>query len=111
LVTFAALGAFLWKGGLGLLPTERTLVWKIPGEFASIRRVELQLYRGEVLLQREDLKTPHGLGEEPTQKVLLRAGKYRARWLMWREGSPEPVVRAAEVEVGDAEALVVQPGP
>ncbi len=111
LLGFAALGAFLWKGGFDLLPTERALVWKVPGEAASIRRLELQLYRGDTLLKREELSMPGGLTMEPTQKVVLGRGKYRARVLTWREGVAEPSAATAELEVTDVETVVVAPGP
>ena len=107
LLVLAGLGAFLWKGGLGLLPTERVLAWKVRGEFATIRRVELQLYDGETLIQREELNTPSGLTLEPTQKMVLRRGKYRARLLVWRDRSPEPEAVATEVEVGEAGAVTI----
>jgi hypothetical protein len=109
LVGLVALGAFFWRGGLGLLPVERTLVWKVRGDFGSIRRVELQLYDGEKLLKREDLKTPSGLTLEPTQKLMLGRGKYNARLLVWREKAAEPEASAVELEVGDADVVTVEP--
>lgn len=110
LLGFALLGAFLWKGGLDLLPTERSITWKIPGEFASVRRLELQLYRGETLLKREELATPTGLTLEPTQKVVLGRGRYRAQLLLWREGAASPGSSSAEFEIGDEDVVVVAPG-
>jgi hypothetical protein len=109
LVGLVALGAFFWRGGLGLLPVERTLVWKVRGEFGSIRRVELQLYDGEKLLKREELQTPSGLTLEPTQKLLLGRGTYTARVLVWREKAAEPEASAVELEVGDAEVVTIEP--
>lgn len=108
LVGFVALGAFLWKGGGDLLPAERVLFWKVPGDYASIRRLELQLYRGETLLKREELKTPAGLSEQPSQKVVLRRGRYTARMLVWREGAVEPQAHSTQLEVGDAETVTVE---
>lgn len=109
LLGFAALGAFLWKGGGDLLPTERVLSWKVPGDYATIRRLELQLYRGETLLKREELRTPSGLTAQPAQKVVLRRGRYTARLLVWREGAIEPQPYSVQLEIGDADAVLVDP--
>ena len=108
LLVLAGLGAFLWKGGFGLLPTERLLAWKVRGDFATIRRLELQLYDGETLIKREELKTPTGLSLEPTQKLVLGKGRYTARMLVWREKAAEPESTSSEVVVDDAEAITVE---
>jgi hypothetical protein len=109
LIAFALFGAFLWKGGFDLLPAERSISWKIPGDFASIRKVELQLYRGDTLLKREELSTPTGLTLEPTQKIVLERGKYRAQLLVWRDGATSPASASAVFEVADDDVLVVAP--
>ena len=109
LLVLVGLGAFLWKGGLGLLPVERTLVWKVPGEFASVRRLEMRLYEGSTLLKADELFTPQGLNVEPTQKLVLERGQYQAELSVWREGAAEPKRERVAVVVDDAEVLVVQP--
>jgi hypothetical protein len=84
-LAIAALGAWLWKGAFGLLPAERELSWAVPGEWAPIRAVEMQLYDGETLIKREELSTPNGLMREPVQKVALKGRvKYQARLFVTR---------------------------
>ena len=111
LLGLAALGAFLWRGGFDLLPVERELVWKVPGAFATIRRVDLQLYQGTTLLKREELTTPRGLAVEPSSKLVLARGDYEARVLVWREGSESPEAQTTPVHVGAETVVVVRADP
>ena len=50
----AAVGIFFWQGGLGLFPAERELIWRVPGPYSTVRKVEVQVYDGDELLKRED---------------------------------------------------------
>jgi hypothetical protein len=92
---------FVWQGGFGLWPVERTLTWRLWGDYGSIRRVDVQLYDGDVLLTRADLSFPNGVMYEPTMKVALKKGRYPAKVLVWRAGAENPEIRSIEV-VADA---------
>jgi hypothetical protein len=85
------LALFLWQGGLSLFPVERTITWHLWGDFRSIRRAELQLYRGEELFKREQLEFPHGAMSEPSSKLSLKGGTYRALMMIWRDGNDAEV--------------------
>lgn len=80
------LALFLWQGGLSLFPVERTITWNLGGDFRSIRRAELQLYRDGELLKREQLEFPDGATFEPSSKLSLKGGSYRALVMIWRNG-------------------------
>jgi hypothetical protein len=80
LVVVAVLGVFLWRGGLGLLPVERTIVWTVP---AGVEHADLQLYDGDTLLARQELKDPR---VEPVMKLSLRKGTYRGLVLLTVDG-------------------------
>ncbi|MFZ5440870.1 MAG: hypothetical protein ACOZQL_12745 [Myxococcota bacterium] len=72
-------GAVLWKtGGFGFFPTERTLVWRFPGSYGEVRRVELQVWEGETLIKRSESTWAAGLVGEPTLSVPLTKGPHRA---------------------------------
>ena len=111
LLGLAAGGFLLWKGAFGVVATEREVAWRVPGAFATIRKLELQLYQGEQLLSRHELLTPAGLAADPTQRLLLAEGDYQARMLVWREGEPAPAATQARVHVGESPAVVVQVDP
>lgn len=105
LVLVALLGVFLWRGGFGLLPVERTISWKLWGEFSSIRRVELQLYQGEALLQRTVLEPPTG---EPTTKISLKQGTCRGLMMIYRADAGSPEVRDEKVLIdGDSSVVTI----
>ena len=82
---------FLWQGGLSLFPVERTITWRLWGDFRSIRRAELQLYRDGELLKREQLEFPNGATFEPSSKLNLKGGNYRALMMIWRDGKEAEV--------------------
>lgn len=109
LIIALVLGAWLWKGGLGLLPSERDLTWKLGGDYASIRRVELQVWDGAEMLTREELAMPKGAMADPSQKLPLRQGEYSAKIFVWREGKESPAVRAGAFYVGDDKTVTVNP--
>ena len=85
---------------------EHTVVWKVPGPSATVRRVEAQLWDGDALVAKIELMTPTGALLDPERKLTLANGTYRSELLVWREGAPEPEVRKAQVPI-DAEAVVV----
>ena len=109
LVLLAIAGVFLWRGGFGLLPVERTLTWKLWGDFATIRRVELQLYQGDALLKREQLELPGGLTFEPTSKLTLRQGDYRGLLMLWRADAGSPEVREEKIAIDEGSGAFTVP--
>ncbi len=108
LIVLGVFGIWLWQGGAGVVSTEHTLVWKIPGAYGSVRRVEVQLWEGDELLTRFELQTPQGLSLDPQRQLTLKRGPYRSELLVWREGSPSPEVKRATVEVGSDPTVVIR---
>ena len=102
-------GVFLWRGGFGLLPIEREITWRLWGDFASIRRVEVQLYDGEELLKREQLELPNGAGFEPTSRVPLKKGTYRGLVMVWRADGGAPEVHDERVQIDASSPVVTVP--
>lgn len=107
LVLVALVGFFLWKGGLGLLPTERLVIWKLPVRAAALRQADLQLWKGEALLKRVELELPNGLSDDPAWKLLLRPGRYPVKAFLRSEGE-SPRALEQELIVGDEEQVVVR---
>ncbi len=83
-------GILIWQGGGGLLTVERELIWRVPGAYSTVRKVEVQIYQGDELLKREEWNLPNGLTLDPTDKVRLKDGTYQTNLLVWREGGGEP---------------------
>ena len=108
LIVLGLFGIWLWQGGGGLVSTEHTLVWKVPGAYASVRKVEVQLWDGDELLTRLELDTPNGLTMDPERRLTLRRGRYRSELLVWREGVPAPQATRVEVEVGPESTVVIR---
>lgn len=102
-------GAWLWQGGLGLLPVERELVWKIPGDYGSIRRADLEIIGDGELLKHEELYTPRGLSLDPVQKLPLKAGTYEISARVWRGDAGEPSVHQRKVAISDEKTFVLTP--
>lgn len=99
------LGMWLWRGGGGLFPTSRQLVWRLPQDSASVRLVEIQLWHGDKLLKREEFRFEHGPESDLVQTLPLAQGRYEAHLRVQREGSGARTVRRT-LEVGDQEAVV-----
>lgn len=108
LILIGVLGIWLWQGGGGLVSVERTLVWKIPGAYASVRKVEAQLWQGDELLTRFELETPAGLTLDPERKLTLKRGRYRSELLVWREGETAPEIRRVEIEIDEAPTILIR---
>ncbi len=106
LIVAALLGLWLWQGGAGFLPTEREVIWQLPGEAADIRQVELQLWRGEDLLQRIELKYPQGASGDPVAKLSLKPGAYVARAFVRRAGGSAAQPFSKPVQVSDEKTVV-----
>lgn len=101
LVVVAIAGIFLWRGGFGLLPVERTIVWSIP---RGVEHADLQLYDGDELLARQVLKAPSVDG---VMKLSLRKGAYRGLMLLTRDGGS--VSRDLPVAVDEMSPVVTVP--
>lgn len=108
LIVLGLFGFWLWQGGGGIVSTEHTLVWKVAGAYASVRKVEAQLWDGEELLTRLELETPNGLNLDPERRLTLKRGSYRSELLVWREGSANPEIRRVEVSVGSEPTVVIR---
>ncbi len=105
LVLVLLAGAWFFKGGGGLFPIERQLVWQIRDP-ASVRQVEIQVWDGEALLGRETVKYPDGSAGELVQKVALRRGEYLARVFIQRVGGDGAEAVQKTLRVGDGETIV-----
>lgn len=106
LLLLLAAGVWLWRGGGGIFPAGRELVWQLPDD-RSIREVELQLWAGEQLLKRESRFFPSGPALEMVQKLSLREGDYQARVFIGREGAAASQVISRAVRVGDSEQVII----
>ena len=106
IVVFAVAGLWLWKGGGGVFPTSRELVWQLPGELSSIRAVEIQVWEGGALLKREELSFPAGVSMDVVQRLPLKTGTYQARVFVRREGQAAPEAIARELRLGEEETVV-----
>ena len=102
----AVAGLWLWRGGGGVYPVARDLVWQLPDDRASIRSVEIQVWDEGVLLKREEFAYPRGAGGDIVEKLALRAGVYQARIFIRREGSATSEALTRELRLGDEETLV-----
>jgi hypothetical protein len=99
---------FVWQGGFGLWPVERSITWKLWGDYGSIRRVDIQVYEGDAVLSRAQLEYPNGVMMDPSTKVFLKQGQYAAKVFVWRAGAENPEVRSETVTVdANTGALVV----
>ena len=102
------LGVWLWQGGGNLVSVERQVVWKVPGSYSSVRRVQAELWSQGELLTRIEIEAPEGLGLDPEKALPLRRGRYQSRLRVWRAGA-EPELASRDVEVGEASAVVIGP--
>ena len=106
----AALGAlFLWQGGFGLWPVERTITFKLWGDMGSVREIDVQLYDVEELLEREVLSLPSGAMTEPSTKLSLKAGTYSARVMVTRADGGAPEVHTHELVLDNASTVFTVP--
>ncbi|MBI3183189.1 MAG: hypothetical protein HYZ28_13715 [Myxococcales bacterium] len=105
LLLVALVGLWLWKGGGGLFPTGRELVYELPID-STIREVEIQLWDGEELLKREAISFADGPAPSVVQKLPLKEGEYLARVFIRRRDAGSPEAFSRKVHVGDAETVV-----
>jgi len=108
LLLMAVLGVLLWRGGFGVLPMERELVWQLPVSYAEVRAVDLQVWDGETLLKRERRRFEHGVSEELRTTVPLVRGtkRFLAAVELVDGGTPGWTV---ERDPADERTLVMRP--
>ena len=78
LLLVLGLGFLVWKNGFGVLATERQVEWRVPVPYADIRSVDLQLWRNESLLKREERRFDDGVSTALVNSVSLTRGEHRA---------------------------------
>jgi hypothetical protein len=107
-VVVAALGIWLWRGGGGRVPTERTVSFRF-GAGPTPARVDVQLYdaEGHLLAQQERAPRAGEALPELSLTVQARPGMLQARVFRWRAGDGAPVPLRMDVPVTGTEAAVV----
>lgn len=111
LVMAAVLGGALlfWRTGLfGVLPTDRTLVWRFPVSYGEVRKLELQVWEDAELLKREEQLFEAGIVGEPSLKVPLSKGPHRAIAMVWLMSATSPVGFQQDFDPGSAETVVIE---
>ena len=98
----------LWRGGLGVFPSERTVTWQLPVEYFEVRAVDLQLWRDDTLLVRDERAFPEGVRAELHTTVALLPGTHRAVATA-RLANGASATFSLEVTVGDDPAVLVAP--
>jgi hypothetical protein len=111
LVIAVIVGTFVWKGGFGFFATTREVTWRLNVPYGDVRRVELQIWREEQLLRREERMFPTGVSEELRQEVVLRKGPHRALAQVWLSGARDPRRFSRNFDPDTAESLVLEPTP
>lgn len=102
-------GLLVWRTGLfGFLPTDRTLVWRLPASYAEVRKLELQVWDGEELLKREELSFPAGLSADPSFRLSLKAGAHRAIANAWLKSAAEPRAYHLDFDPGGEETVFLE---
>jgi hypothetical protein len=103
-------GLFFWRGGGGVFAADRELIWRVPGPYSTVRKVEVQVYDGDELLKREEWNLPNGLTLDPTDKVPLREGSYQTNLLVWRDTGAQSEAYKIPLEIEGNGPFVLQPG-
>lgn len=94
-----AVGLWLWRSGE---ESERTLIWRLPGDRATVERVEIQLMDDDgSVLRRETLYYQTGAPPEITQRYRIDEGSYQARLFITRRGEPPQVLEVPVVVQGE----------
>lgn len=104
-------GAVVWKGGLGYFATARDVTWRVALPYGDIRKVELQIWRDDVLLRREERSFPTGIASELRQDVVMRTGPHRALAKVWMKDAVDPRVFERRFDPGAEPALAIDLGP
>ncbi len=101
------LGGFVWQNGFGVLATERKLEWRVPVAYADIRAVDLQLWRGDELLKREERTFANGVAAALENSVPLTRGAHRAVAVVtMRDGSINTYTTQVDPEAHGLVAVV-----
>jgi hypothetical protein len=99
LLVVVGLGFFVWKNGFGVLATERNVEWQVPVPYGDIRDVELQLWRDEALLKREERHFAEGVSSALVNSVSLTRGAHRAVAVIgFKDGSSKTFTTAIDPE-------------
>ncbi len=104
-------GLLVWKGGFGVFATEREVTWRLAVPYADIRKVELQVWRDDALLRREERQYAAGVSEELRQSIVMRRGEHQAIALVWLGSASQPKVFRKQFDPAAADALVLEPSP
>jgi hypothetical protein len=107
LLLMLGLGLVLWKSGFGFLASERTVTWRFPVPYGSVRRLELQLWAEGTLLKRELLETPSGLSAEPMSRVALERGPHQAVATLWLASAEPPIAFRKDFDPGSGSDIVL----
>ncbi|MBL9037566.1 MAG: hypothetical protein JNG84_03520 [Archangium sp.] len=101
----AALG---WRGAFGLFATDRRVEWRLALPASDVRAVDLQVWRGESLIRREERQLPRGLTESLVWTVPLQRGDHQALALVTvREGAARTL--RTTFDPRDADTVVLEP--
>ncbi len=75
---FLGFGIFLWRGGLGILPSERELWWSVRDVPMDVDEVELTLHDdvGELIVLTRQRLASHS-GREVRQLAVVKQAVYR----------------------------------
>lgn len=84
------------------------MVWNLPVEYAAVRRVELQIRRGEALLKREERAFPSGIVSELRSEVPLLGGPHRAIATAWTADGQRRTF-SVDFDPGEETTTVVAP--
>lgn len=102
LLAVVGVGLWFWRGGLGLLPFERELVWQLPETQGP---VDLQLWHGETLLKRQEHASL--FSPEVSWKLTLGRGEYQALAVLGSDAGAKTLRQT--VTVGDEPVVRLEP--
>lgn len=106
------LALFMWKNGFGYFATERHIEWRLPVSYAEVRQIELQLWRGESLLKREEIVFDEaGISKSLETSLPLSRGEHHAVARVRLKSGQTALFRAAFDPANDSTVLInfVQP--
>ncbi len=104
-------GAFVWKGGFGYFATSRAVTFRLAVPYADVRRVELEVWRDDVLLRRVEQVFPSGISSELTSDVVMRSGAHRGIAKVWLKDLGDPRVFVKPFDPATQASLALDLGP
>ena len=108
LVVVAAAGVWLWRGGAGIFPTHRQVIWNLGEDRADIRELEIQISdRKGALIKREQLFFHGPPARQVVESLPLSAGDYPARVFIRKSADQPEEQVTTTVHVADDETVVV----